>query len=146
MPKTICIIGAFDTKGEDHAFVREEILTRGHQTLMVNIGVLGSTTFFPVDYESEDVAKAGGINLADLRSNQGQSRCHEGFDEAAPKLVLQLFREREIGRYHRNGRLRRLCDHRIGHACVADRCSQRSWCRPSPPGMFPSTCAAKILP
>jgi uncharacterized protein (UPF0261 family) len=93
MPKTICIIGAFDTKGEDHAFVRREIHRRGHQTLMVDIGVLGSSTWFPVDYEAEDVAKAGGFSLADLRTNKDKAAAMKSFNEAAPKLVLQLLRE-----------------------------------------------------
>ena len=96
MPKTICIIGAFDTKGEDHAFLRDQILKRGHQTLTINIGVLGSTTLFPVDYQSEDVAKAGGFNLAELRSNKDKAAAMKAFDEAAPKLVLQLFREGKL--------------------------------------------------
>src|SRR5271170_4657707 len=96
MPKTICIIGAFDTKGEDHASLRGEIHRRGHQTLMINIGVLGRSTLFPVDYAAEDVAKAGGISLADLRSNKDKAAAMKSFNEAAPKLVLQLFREGKL--------------------------------------------------
>jgi uncharacterized protein (UPF0261 family) len=96
MPKTICIIGAFDTKGEDHAFLRDEILKRGHQTLTINIGVLGSTNLFPVDHESEAVANAGGFNLAELRSNKDKAAAMKAFDEAAPKLVLELFREGKL--------------------------------------------------
>src|ERR1700724_1388886 len=96
MPKTICIIGAFDTKGEDHAFLRDEILKRGHQTVTINIGVLGSTALFPVDYESETVARAGGFNLAELRSNRDKAAAMKAFDEAAPKLVLRLFGEQKL--------------------------------------------------
>jgi uncharacterized protein (UPF0261 family) len=96
MPKTICIIGAFDTKGEDHAFLREAILKRGHQTLTINIGVLGSTALFPVDYESDAVAKVVGISLADLRSNKNKAVAMKTFDEAAPKLVLQLFSDGKL--------------------------------------------------
>jgi uncharacterized protein (UPF0261 family) len=96
MPKTICIIGAFDTKGEDHAFLREAILKRGHQTLTINIGVLGSTALFPVDYESDAVAKVVGISLADLRSNKNKAVAMKAFDEAAPKLVLQLFSDGKL--------------------------------------------------
>jgi uncharacterized protein (UPF0261 family) len=96
MPKTICIIGAFDTKGEDHAFLRREIHRRGHQTLMVNIGVLGTSTLFPVDYEAEDVAKAGGIGLAVLRANKDKAAAMKSFNETAPKLALQLFREGKL--------------------------------------------------
>src|SRR5580692_5472460 len=96
MPKTICIIGAFDTKGEDHAFLREEILKRGHQTLTVNIGVLGSTDRFPVDYDSEEVAKTGGVDIADLRSRKDKGAAMKAFDECAPKLVRLLF---EAGKF-----------------------------------------------
>ena len=48
MAKTILLIGAFDTKGPDYAFVRKKILSRGHNVLTVNTGVLGSTKLFPV--------------------------------------------------------------------------------------------------
>jgi uncharacterized protein (UPF0261 family) len=96
MPKTICIMGAFDTKGVDHAFLREEILRRGHQALMVDIGILGSTALFPIDYESDAVAKAGGFSLADLRANKDKAAAMKAFDEAAPKLVLQLFQEGKL--------------------------------------------------
>ena len=83
MPKTICIIGAFDTKGDDHAFLREEILKRGHQTLTVNIGVLGSTDRFPVDYDSEEVAKTAGVDIADLRLRKDKGAAMKAFDEGA---------------------------------------------------------------
>jgi len=53
--KTVCIIGAFDTKGEDHAFLREQILANGLQVVTINIGVLGSTSLFPVDFEGDRV-------------------------------------------------------------------------------------------
>src|SRR5260370_13214441 len=98
MPKTICILGAFDTKGEDQAFLRDQILKRGHRTLTINIGVFGSSTLFPVDYQSEDVAKAGGFNLPELRSNKDKAAAMKAFDEAAPKLVLELFREGKLDR------------------------------------------------
>src|ERR1700722_3107415 len=96
MPKTICIIGAFDTKGEDHAFLRDEIRKRGHQAVTINIGVFGSTTLFPVDYEADEVAKVGGFNLAELRSAKEKAAAMKAFDEAAPKLVLRLFREQKL--------------------------------------------------
>jgi uncharacterized protein (UPF0261 family) len=93
MPKTICIIGAFDTKGEDHAFLRQEILKRGYQAVTVNIGILGSTNFFPVDYDSGEVAKAGEVDLADLRSRKDKAAAMKAFDAAAPKLLQQLFKK-----------------------------------------------------
>ena len=53
--KTICLIGAFDTKGSEYALVREQIRARGHDVLTVNTGVMGSTDLFPVDVEADKV-------------------------------------------------------------------------------------------
>ena len=88
---TICVIGAFDTKGEDHAFLRQEILKLGHQVLTINIGVLGTTTLFPVDYEAGDVLKAAGSDLASIRAQGDKGSAMKAFDQSAPYLVRQLY-------------------------------------------------------
>src|SRR5437764_1810824 len=64
------MIGAFDTKGEEYAFLRGQILARGHRVLSVNTGVMGTTKLFAVDVEAEDVAKAGGGDLKMLRAKK----------------------------------------------------------------------------
>src|SRR4030042_4790240 len=66
----ICLIGAFDTKGEEYAFVREQILARGHEVLTVNTGIMGSTDLFPVDIKAHEVAQAGGGSLEQLREKK----------------------------------------------------------------------------
>ena len=91
MSKTICVIGAFDTKGEDHAFLRQEILKLGCQVLTINIGVLGTTTLFPVDFEAKDVLKAGGIDLGGIRAQGDKGAAMKAFDQAAPRLVRELY-------------------------------------------------------
>ncbi|MGA9174860.1 MAG: Tm-1-like ATP-binding domain-containing protein, partial [Thermoactinomyces sp.] len=58
MSKTIAVIGAFDTKGDDYAFIKAEIEKRGHRPLMINTGVLGEPLFEP-DISAEKVAEAG---------------------------------------------------------------------------------------
>jgi uncharacterized protein (UPF0261 family) len=93
MPKTICIVGAFDTKGEDHAFLRQEILKLGCQVLTINIGVLGTTTLFPVDFEAADMLKAAGNHLDAIRAQGDKGAAMKAFDEAAPKLVRQLYEQ-----------------------------------------------------
>jgi uncharacterized protein (UPF0261 family) len=96
MPKTVCILGAFDTKGEDHAFLREEILKLGHQPVTVNIGVLGTTTLFPVDFEASEVVQAAGLDLEQIRARKDKAEAMKAFDQGAPKLVRQLY---EKGRF-----------------------------------------------
>jgi uncharacterized protein (UPF0261 family) len=91
MPKTICIVGAFDTKGEDHAFLREEILKLGQQVLTVNIGVLESTRLFPVDIEANEVVRAAGLDLEEIRSRKDKAEAMKAFDRGAPVLIRQLF-------------------------------------------------------
>jgi uncharacterized protein (UPF0261 family) len=93
MPTTICIIGAFDTKGEDHAFLRQEILKLGCQVLTINIGVLGTTTLFPVDFEAKDVLKAAGIDLSGIRAQGDKGAAMKAFDQAAPQLVRPLYEQ-----------------------------------------------------
>jgi len=91
MPKTVCILAAFDTKGEDHAFLREEILKLGHQVLTMNIGVLDSTTLFPVDFEASEVVQAAGLDLEQIRTRKDKAEAMKAFDLGAPKLVRQLY-------------------------------------------------------
>jgi uncharacterized protein (UPF0261 family) len=89
--KTICIIGAFDTKGEDHAFLREQILAKGLQVITINIGVLGSTDLFPVDFDGDTVLAANGLSLASYRAGKDKAEAMKAFAASIPKLVRQLF-------------------------------------------------------
>src|SRR6516225_4311751 len=93
MPKTICVLGAFDTKAEDHAFLRSEILKLGQRVLTVNIGVLGSTGLFPVDIEAEEIVAAAGLDLDQLRSHKDKAEAMKAFDEGAPIVIRRLYDE-----------------------------------------------------
>jgi len=91
--KTICIIGAFDTKAPEHAFVRNEILARGHQVLTVNVGTLGTTDLFPVDVEADRIAAAGGADLHALRATHDRGAAMKVMSAGAPIVVAQLYAE-----------------------------------------------------
>ena len=91
MAKTVLIIGAFDTKGAEYAFLRERILACGHQVLAVNTGVLGSTDRFPVDVEADEVATAGGGDLAALRQAQDRGQAMKVMTAGAPAVVRRLW-------------------------------------------------------
>jgi len=93
MGRTICLIGAFDTKGAEYAFVREQILARGHAVLSVNTGVLGSTDRFPVDIEAEEVSLAGGTPLAALRERGDRGEAMKMMAAGAPVVVQRLHAE-----------------------------------------------------
>lgn len=96
MQKTICLIGAFDTKGEEYAFVREQILSRGHKVFTVNTGVLGTTALFPVDVEADramfDAIKANvraGIPVIEMDNNINDPE----FSAKAVEMMLELIKQ-----------------------------------------------------
>ncbi len=72
MPKTIAIVGALDTKGEEFAFVRQEIERRGHDTLIIDTGVIGDSAF-EADVSRDQVAEAAGttIEVLKVRDDRG---------------------------------------------------------------------------
>src|SRR5512136_971865 len=65
MTKTVVIVGALDTKGQDFAFVKGLIEQQGLQTLVVDFGVMGQPALAP-EVGRAEVARAGGGNLARL--------------------------------------------------------------------------------
>src|SRR4051812_28140533 len=84
------MIGAFDTKGEEYAFLREQILGRGHSVLSVNTGVMGSTKLFSVDVEAEEVARAGGGDLKLLREKKDRGEAMAVMARGAEAIARRL--------------------------------------------------------
>lgn len=71
-PKTIVLLGTLDTKGLEIGYIREKIQARGHQTIVVDAGVLGNPQI-KADISREEVAEAGGKNLEELRRETQRS-------------------------------------------------------------------------
>ena len=95
MGKTILMIGAFDTKGPEYAFVRQQILDRGHAVLAVDTSVLGTTDLFGVDVPAAAVAEAGGGDLAALREKKDRGEAMKVMCAGAAAVA---------GRLHAQGR------------------------------------------
>ena len=93
--KTIAILGTLDSKGEEHAFVAELISQRGFSTLLIDIGTDGEPTVKP-DITREEVAAAGGIDLAPILERKDRGECVTAMCKAAPKLVAKLAAEGKI--------------------------------------------------
>lgn len=90
---TILILGSFDTKAGEHAFLRNQILARGHRVLTLNFGVLGSTDQFPVDFEADSISIAGGLSLETLRENHDRGEAMKVMSRGAEQVVGRLFEE-----------------------------------------------------
>lgn len=68
MAATVALTGTLDTKGEEYAYVKEQIEATGTNVLMVDCGVLGNPTFAP-DITAEEVAAKAGVDLAQWRDS-----------------------------------------------------------------------------
>ena len=90
---TIMMVGAFDTKGAEYAFLREQILARGHEVLSVNTGVMGECEAFAVDVDASEVAAAGGASLESLRTAGDRGAAMKAMGEGAAKVAEQGYAE-----------------------------------------------------
>ena len=92
MAKTVVLVGALDTKGQEFAFVKELIEQTGLRTLVVDFGVMGGAAFAP-DVSREDVAAAGGGTLAYLASGEHKDEAMRVMAEGLAVVVRRLFDE-----------------------------------------------------
>ncbi len=93
--KTIAVLGTLDTKGEEHGYVAEIIRSRGHQTLLIDVGSLEEAKVKP-DITREEVALAGGVDLEALRVRQDRGESVAAMAGAAGVLLAQLVESKRI--------------------------------------------------
>src|SRR5437667_2844274 len=92
---TIAILGTMDSKGAEHAFVAARIKERGHRALIIDVGTLGEPSLKP-DITREEVAAAGGIDLAALQRRQDRGESVAAMSQAAPVVLSKLVAEKKI--------------------------------------------------
>jgi uncharacterized protein (UPF0261 family) len=95
MKKTIAIVGALDTKGEEFAFLKAEIEKRGCGTLVVDTGVLGEIHFEP-DVSREQVAQAGGSNIKQLIKKKDRGDAMVVMTKGVAEIARELYEEEKI--------------------------------------------------
>ncbi len=93
--RTIAILGTLDTKGEEFAFLRAAIESAGCATLLIDCGVLEPPACRP-DIRREQVAAAGGQNIADLTAAHDRGASIAAMASGAAVLVRNLFDQGKI--------------------------------------------------
>lgn len=91
MSRTIALLGSLDTKGTEYAFVRQCIEARGHRTLLIDTGILPPTV--EPDVPRDEVARAGGVEIADLVRRMDRGESVAAMSRGAAVLVARLFTE-----------------------------------------------------
>lgn len=94
--KYVLILGCFDTKAENFAFLRECILARGEQVITINTGVMGTTEQFPVTVEAELLAIQAGTTIEELRKTGDRGYAVDIMGKGAAKIVAGLVAEGKI--------------------------------------------------
>lgn len=89
---TIALLGTFDSKGKEHAYVAERIRERGHEVLLIDVGTGGDPEIAP-DIDRFEVAAAIGLDLQALIDKQDRGECVVAMSKAAPVLVAKLAEE-----------------------------------------------------
>lgn len=92
---TILLIGTLDTKGIEFAFVRDLIVERGHQTIVIDAGI-SAEPLFPPDIAAEAVAEAGGTTLTYLREAQDRGAAITAMSVGAARLTAQHYADDKI--------------------------------------------------
>jgi uncharacterized protein (UPF0261 family) len=91
LAKMVLLIGTFDTKGNEVAYVRDLITARGHRTLLMNVGIFDS----PVQAEitASEVAEAGGGDLEAVRRAHDRGAAVSLMARGAAALAARLYAE-----------------------------------------------------
>jgi uncharacterized protein (UPF0261 family) len=91
---TVVLLGTFDTKGAEYAFLRDRIRAADCDVLLVDAGVMG--TALPVDVTADEVAATGGADRAALAAAGDRGPAVAAMTRGATEVVRRL---------HADGRL-----------------------------------------
>lgn len=95
MAKTVVIVGALDTKGQEFAFVKALIEAQGLNTLTVDFGVMG-TPAYEAQITRSEVAQAGGEALDALSSGQQKDKAMQTMARGLAAVVRRLYDEGKL--------------------------------------------------
>ena len=84
-----------DTKGDEHGFVAEIIRTRGHRTVVIDVGTDQPPRLTP-DIPREEVARLAGLDLAALTARHDRGECVAAMAKAAAVVLVKLQAEGKI--------------------------------------------------
>jgi uncharacterized protein (UPF0261 family) len=91
----ILLVGTFDTKGDEYAYVARRLAELGWGTVTIDVGVLGAPRL-AADVPREDVAAAAGTSVAQLVADGDRGEAMTAMARGAEAVVLGLLREGRV--------------------------------------------------
>lgn len=89
MAESIVIVGTLDTKGDEVEYLKSRIESRGHDTIVLDVGVLEQPSTEP-DIAREEIAEAGGSTLAELITCGDRRRAVQAMTQGAIAKTEEL--------------------------------------------------------
>lgn len=89
--KTVALIGTFDSKGIEYAYVKKIIEDLGLKTYTIHMGVF--PPLFTPDVSNAEVAKAAGEDINALAAKKDRAWATEVLSKGMEKLVPELYRQ-----------------------------------------------------
>ena len=96
MGKPVVLVGTLDTKGAEFQFVRDLVQKQGLETILVDFGVLGEPAF-EADISNDDVARAGGSSISELREKQDKTLAMRTMTDGLSHVVADLHAQGRLG-------------------------------------------------
>ncbi len=93
---SVILLGTLDTKGEEYAWLRDRLVERGVEVVVVDVGVLGAPRC-TADVERESVAVAGGTSIAALTAAGDRGAALRAMTHGATALVRERCDAGEVG-------------------------------------------------
>lgn len=88
MSKTIAVLATLDTKGQEAAFLAEQIRAHGDEPFLIDIGLVGEAGVAP-NISREEVIRAGGSDLATLLKDPTRQAASPILITGATKLLTK---------------------------------------------------------
>ncbi|MGE5454756.1 MAG: Tm-1-like ATP-binding domain-containing protein [Methylocystaceae bacterium] len=89
MQSKIVILGTLDTKGREHQYIKDVLTHCEEPVVVINAGIKGLPYFTP-DIASDEVARAGGMELAELVRRNDRNLAVEVMAKGAAQVVQEL--------------------------------------------------------
>ncbi|OAB43683.1 Tm-1-like ATP-binding domain-containing protein [Paenibacillus antarcticus] len=92
---TVVLLGTFDTKGTEYAYIKELLQVSGVHTILIDAGILGESQLSE-DFSRHDVAEATGTSISELVASADRGASITAMARGASVIVHQLYVEGRI--------------------------------------------------
>ena len=90
---TVVLIGTLDTKGPEIAYLRDRIKEAGLDTCVLDSGILGEAAGIKADISRQEVAKASGKDIDQLRNAGSRGAAVEEMMKSVASVCDRLYKE-----------------------------------------------------